>query len=153
MRRSNTTALLQWSNYPGGLPIELSNGMVVQYFERAHFELHPENRGTQFAILLGLLGVELGHAAPPAAPPEAAEDGQWYFMATGHTIAREFRSFWKARGGLALFGFPIGEPVRENGLLVQYFERERMELHPELAGTAYEVQLGHLGVAALQAGR
>ncbi len=35
--------------------------------------------------------------------------------------------------------------------LVQYFERARFELHPELAGTPYEVQLGHLGVAALEA--
>jgi hypothetical protein len=134
-------------------PITLNNGMVVQYFERARFEFHPENRGTQFAILLGLLGVELGHAAPPAAPPDAAVDAQWYFKATGHTIAKPFRSFWKARGGLALFGLPIGEPVNENGLLVQYFERERMELHTDRAATPYEVQLGHLGVAALQAGK
>jgi hypothetical protein len=29
--------------------------------------------------------------------------------------------------------------------MVQYFERNRLELHPELAGTAYEVQLGLLG--------
>jgi len=34
---------------------------------------------------------------------------------------------------------------------VQYFERARLELHPELAGTAYEIQLGQLGVLALQA--
>jgi hypothetical protein len=38
----------------------------------------------------------------------------------------------------------------EDGRLVQYFERARMELHPELAGTPYEVQLGHLGVQVLQ---
>ena len=132
-------------------PITLDNGMVVQYFERARFEFHPENRGTRYAVLLGLLSVELGHAAPPASPPTAAEDAQWYFKETSHTIAQPFRSFWKTRGGLALFGMPIGQPVQENGLLVQYFERERMELHPELAGTRYEVHLGHLGVAALEA--
>jgi hypothetical protein len=132
-------------------PITLDNGLVVQYFERARFEFHPENRGTQYAILLGLLSVELGYAAPPVGPPAAAEDAQWYFRETGHTIGQPFRSFWRARGGLALFGLPIGEPVQENGMLVQYFERERMELHPELVGTRYEVQLGHLGVAALQA--
>jgi hypothetical protein len=132
-------------------PITLDNGLVVQYFERARFEFHPENRGTQFAILLGLLSVELGYATPPVAPPAAAEDAQWYFRETGHTIGQPFRNFWRTRGGLALFGLPIGQPVQENGMLVQYFERERMELHPELAGTRYEVQLGHLGVAALQA--
>ena len=30
-------------------------------------------------------------------------------------------------------------------LRVQYFQRARMEHHPELAGTPYEVQLGLLG--------
>jgi hypothetical protein len=132
-------------------PITLDNGLVVQYFERARFEFHPENRGTQYAILLGLLSVELGYATPPVGPPATDDDAQWYFAETGHTIARPFRNFWRTRGGLALFGLPIGEPVQENGLLVQYFERERMELHPDLVGTRYEVQLGHLGVAALEA--
>ena len=56
----------------------------------------------------------------------------------------------KAKGRF-LFGLPIGEPVTENGLLVQYFERGRLELHPELGGTPYEIQLGHLGALALQA--
>jgi hypothetical protein len=132
-------------------PIILNNGMVVQYFERARFEFHPENRGTQYAILLGLLGVELGYADPPTGPPAAADDVQWYFKETGHMIARPFRNFWEARGGLALFGLPIGVPVHKNRLLVQYFERERLELHPDLVGTRYEIQLGHLGVAALEA--
>jgi hypothetical protein len=36
-------------------------------------------------------------------------------------------------------------------VIVQYFERARLECHPALAGTAYEVQLGHLGVRALEA--
>jgi hypothetical protein len=31
----------------------------VQYFERARFELHPENAGTQYAVLLGLLGLNV----------------------------------------------------------------------------------------------
>ncbi|HEX9438419.1 MAG TPA: hypothetical protein VF909_02010 [Roseiflexaceae bacterium] len=132
-------------------PIARSDGMIVQYFERARFEFHPELRGTRYEVLLGLLAVELGRAAPPTTAPTATADLQWYFPATGHTIARPFRSFWRTRGGLALFGLPIGEPVSENGLLVQYFERERMELHPELAGTPYEVELGHLGVDALLA--
>lgn len=31
-------------------------GLTVQYFERARFEYHPENAGTQYDVLLGLLG-------------------------------------------------------------------------------------------------
>lgn len=31
---------------------------TVQYFERARFEYHPENKGTDYEVLLGLLGSE-----------------------------------------------------------------------------------------------
>ncbi len=134
-------------------PITLSNGVVVQYFERARLEYHPELAGTQYEVLIGLLAVELGYATPAVAAPTDTIDVQWYYTESGHLIGRPFRSYWRDRGGLALFGLPIGEAVTENGLQVQYFERARMELHPELAGTLYEVQLGHLGVAALEAAR
>ena len=33
-------------------------GRTVQYFERARFEYHPEHAGTQYEVLLGLLGNE-----------------------------------------------------------------------------------------------
>jgi hypothetical protein len=132
-------------------PITLSNGVVVQYFERARLEYHPDLAGTQYAVLIGLLAVELGYATPAVAAPTDAADVAWYYRETGHGIGRSFRNYWRSRGGLALFGLPIGEPVTENGLLVQYFERARFELHPDLAGTLYEVQLGHLGVAVLEA--
>lgn len=32
---------------------------LTQYFERARFEYHPENKGTENEVLLGLLGVEV----------------------------------------------------------------------------------------------
>jgi hypothetical protein len=32
---------------------------LTQYYERARFEFHPENAGTQYEVLLGLLGREL----------------------------------------------------------------------------------------------
>ncbi|HEX5688646.1 MAG TPA: hypothetical protein VFX76_01515 [Roseiflexaceae bacterium] len=131
-------------------PIVIGNGVVVQYFERARLEYHPELSGTRYAVLLGLLGSELGYATPAAAAPSDTVELRWHFKETGHTIGKPFRTFWQNRGGLALFGLPISEPTMENGLLVQYFERERMELHPELAGTRYEIQLGHLGVAVLE---
>lgn len=51
-----------------------------------------------------------------------------------------------------LFGPPISEPLYEqNGdgtgrtYLVQYFQNARMEYHPELSGTRYEITLGLLG--------
>src|SRR6266496_627052 len=45
----------------------------VQWFERARFELHPEN-APPYNVLLGLLGNEIrdnGSATPPPAPPAA----------------------------------------------------------------------------------
>jgi hypothetical protein len=60
-----------------GLPLSdlmtetLSDGKQyqVQWFERARFELHPEN-APPYNVLLGLLGNEIrDNAAPPASPP------------------------------------------------------------------------------------
>ena len=51
---------------------------------------------------------------------------------------------------LATFGYPISEEFQERNpdtgqtYTVQYFERARMEYHPEYAGTEYEVLLGRL---------
>ncbi len=39
-------------------PFVDENGRTVQYFERARFEHHPENAGTQWEVLLGRLGAE-----------------------------------------------------------------------------------------------
>ncbi|MDZ7307204.1 MAG: hypothetical protein ONB49_09125, partial [candidate division KSB1 bacterium] len=62
---------------------------------------------------------------------------------TGHTLGYGFREFWKARGGLATFGYPISEEFWEGGYVVQYFERARFELHPKLGPNV--VLLGLLG--------
>ena len=75
-----------------------------------------------------------------------------YFAATGLTMAGEFSNYFDAHGGVPVFGYPITEARAEGGFLVQYFERERLEWHPEFAGTPYEVLLGRLGVE-LTAGR
>ena len=42
-------------------PLQLEDGQTytVQYFERNRFEHHPENKGTEFEVLLGLLGTQL----------------------------------------------------------------------------------------------
>lgn len=47
----------------------------VQWFERARFELHPENPAP-YQVLLGLLGNEVGVPAPPALPPPSFQNCQ-----------------------------------------------------------------------------
>jgi hypothetical protein len=118
----------------------------VQYFERNRFELHPENAGTPYEVLLGTLGREFRTQDPPAAPITGAT----YFRETGHNLSGKFKQYWDTHGGLFVHGYPITEAVMErstNGkeYLVQWFERSRFELHPENAGSPYEVLLGMLG--------
>jgi len=127
---------------------------LTQYFERARFEHHPEFAGTPFEVLLGLLGAERTagrRLEPPFQPvPPPDEPDVDYFPETGHTLRGFFRRYWWQNGGLPAFGFPISEEFVEasqtdgQSYLVQYFERNRFEWHPELAGTRYEVLLGHL---------
>ena len=68
-----------------------------------------------------------------------------YFPQTGHTLSGKFRDFWQQHGGLPMFGFPISEPVNEAGIQVQYFERARLELHPDSGGSSMTVTITPLG--------
>ncbi len=119
---------------------------TVQYFERARFELHPENVGTDYEVLLGLLG-RLYHA--PDAPTKAI-DGQRFFAETGHNLGGAFRGYWEAYGGLFIYGLPLTEEFKERSktdgkeYMVQYFERARFEYHPENTGKS-QVLLGLMG--------
>lgn len=127
--------------------------VMVQYFERNRFEHHPENAGTQYEMLLGTLGREFHQQDPPVQPlPSPA----LFFPQTGHNISGTFKAYWEGHGGLAVNGYPITEQFEERSptdgklYMVQYFERSRMELHPENAGSPYEVLLGQLGVQLAQ---
>ena len=65
-----------------------------------------------------------------------------YFEQTGHNIRHGFLKYFNENGGVAAFGLPITEEFVEKGWTIQYFEKARMEFHPDKAGTRYEVQLG-----------
>ncbi len=166
----------------GGLPIfgypltmarkeTLSDGQtyVVQYFERARFELHNEaltspdynalSHDDQLRRLveltpLGDLATSTRNFAPVPAPTTdqlAADGSLTYFPQTGHTLGGLFHQFWLDNNGLANFGYPISQLIQEvnpsdgHTYYVQYFERQRFEWHQDMAGTPYEVQLGQLG--------
>ncbi len=83
----------------------------------------------------------------PGPPPFAGA----YFTETQHTLVGPFLQFWKQGGGLPVFGFPISEPMVEknadDGKLytVQYFERTRLEYHPEFKDNPLPVLEGLLG--------
>jgi hypothetical protein len=130
---------------------------VSQFFERAVFEYHPEYEGTPNAVLLRLLGNEftLGRSFETADPLTVPPD-RIFMKETEHTLGGAFKKMWEETGGLAVYGYPISEEVTEvsptdgKEYLVQYFERNRFEYHPESAGTPYEVQFGLLGANLLK---
>jgi len=92
---------------------------------------------------------------PPAFEPVAnpnLPDVVW-FAETQHTLRGTFRQFWEQNGGLPVFGFPITEEFSQTTpdgtFTVQYFERNRFELHPENQAP-YNVLLGRLSDVQLK---
>jgi hypothetical protein len=92
------------------------------------------------ALFLPLAPVAAAPARAPAPPPP----GFAYFPETGHNIGLKIKRFYDSHGGLDIFGVPLTEVFAEDGLQVQYFERARFELHPELPSEFY-VSLTLLG--------
>ncbi len=125
---------------------------TVQYFERAEFELHPDNPPPN-DVLLTLLGTfQYQQKYPNGAPGQAANTtpGSMLFSQTGHRVGGVFLSYWNNHGGLAQQGYPISDEFQEKSDLngqtytVQYFQRAVFELHPEIQ-PPYNVLLSQLG--------
>ncbi|MEO8286000.1 MAG: peptide ABC transporter substrate-binding protein [Chloroflexota bacterium] len=168
----------QASLYVNGLPItaqrpeiSLTDGKTyqTQWFERARYEAHPENKAP-YDLLLGRLGGSLAEGRGIVDPythevrsrsdaafvgidkPQDADGiARVWFRETRHSVSGKILEYWNRYGGLAQFGFPLSEQFQEisdtdnKTYMVQYFERNRFELHPE-SQPPYEVQLGLLGV-------
>ncbi len=94
------------------------------------------------ALLLGFALV-IPAFAQQIEPGPACENAE-YFPDTRHNVCDQFLKFFNERGGAEIFGYPLTEWFVEDGRLVQYFQRVRMEHHPENP-LAYQVQLGLLG--------
>ena len=116
--------------YPLTEEYRRSDGRIVQWFERARFELASSD---PIVIELGRVGIEYtkGRDFPKVAPFTTNRERR-YFPETGHSLKGMFRTTWESRGGVRIFGFPISEeltePINGQNTLVQYFERARFEL-------------------------
>jgi phosphate binding protein len=124
----------------------------TQYFERAVFELHSDNK-EPYDVLLSLLGnfeYRRRHGVDGAPGQKASTDNPLKFSQTGKTIGGKFRAYWEKNGGLAQQGYPISEEFQERSNLdgklytVQYFERAVFELHSDNK-EPYDVLLSLLG--------
>lgn len=128
----------------------------VQWFERDRLEIQQD--GTITAGRLGARVLELQgrrwEVQPRAEPFGPEVSGCAYFPETGRALCDPFLSYWRASGGVERFGYPLSDPLVEElegqTYLVQYFERRRIEQHPELAGTPYEFLYGLLGREVLE---
>lgn len=94
--------------------IRRADGKIVQYFERARFELSVRNN--QAFVELGRIGAEVSGIQQPT-----------------NSLRGAFRTFWQRNGGTAIFGQPLtGEygEVQSDGRehVVQWFERAKFEL-------------------------
>lgn len=148
--------------YPISPTYRQPDGRIVQFYERAIFEWHPENPA-QYQVELSRLGADAVDGSPQlqqlaAQPPVscgALVETCTLATQTNHTLRGDFLQYWLGNGGLPVFGYPLTEqfsevsPTDGKTYTVQYFERARFEEHPEYAGTAYEVLLGQLGREAL----
>jgi hypothetical protein len=125
----------------------------VQYFERARLEYQPERAGTPFEVVPGKLGTEVrARGVVELQAPEGLEDERVIFTTrgTGMPTPLKFFQFWESNGGPDIFGYPITPLLADSTyagrpLAVQYFEKARLEYHPEFSGTVYEVQVSKLG--------
>jgi hypothetical protein len=154
-------AILDYWERNGGLPVfgypigdahvETVEGTwtgIVQWFERDRLEDHGGD-----GVLAGRLGarwLELsGRPWETFYPRQSPTRMCQFFEQTGFNLCEPFLSYWRNNGGLARFGYPLTPTFDEvlDGRVyeVQYFERRRMEYHPEHAGTPYLVLLGLLG--------
>jgi hypothetical protein len=67
-----------------------------------------------------------------------------YFQETGYTVQGEFLYFFEIYGGADSLGYPLTGDIRVDGWKVQYFEKGRLEYHPENE-PAYRITVGWLG--------
>jgi hypothetical protein len=128
------------------------HGRLVQYTDRFELELV---HGRVMTAPLGRLLTEGRHFARVA--PFRDSSGRLYFAGTGHSLSERFLRYWQTHNGAVLLGAPISEVDGEqNGdgtgftYQVQWFEKGRLEYHPEQEYARYEVELGLAGKEALQ---
>lgn len=148
-----------WGRYGGldafGAPQSESfvdGGHLVQYTDRAEFEVIG-GRVTLAPLGRLLTAGRLFRRVPPV----VSTVDRLYVPATGQVLAGRYLTYWRGRRGATVLGVPISGVMREaNGdgsnrrYAVQWFENGRLEYHPELAGTRYEMEVGLVGVEALR---
>jgi hypothetical protein len=64
------------------------------------------------------------------AQPQQAPSPCTFYPETGKSVCHGFRDYFNQYGGVRIFGYPISNEFIEDGMTVQYFERNVFEYHP-----------------------
>jgi hypothetical protein len=130
----------------------VANGHLEQYTEHVLLVL---DKGQVQTAPLGRMLTAGRHFPTVRAFKSTA--GKRYFPSTGHSLSGPYLAYWLTHDGAAVLGAPISEVVVEgNGdgsgrrYALQWFERGRLDYHPELARTSQPVEMGPLGTQAMQ---
>ncbi len=111
------------------------------------------NRLTMMTTLMMVMILSLAGLPAPAPATHAQTSDELCFAETGYCISGRIRQYWQLYGGLPVFGFPIsaqGEAqIEDQVLTVQWFERNRLELHPANP-RPFDVLIGRIGVERLE---
>lgn len=123
---SNLNALFLFG-YPITEEFTSKDGKIVQYFQRARFEFRadlPEGQriqltqlGRETYISTGPLNVNNSFACRT-------------YTETGFAVCFAFLEFFDLYGGTAQFGYPISGFEYHENMIVQYFEKARLEWQP-----------------------
>jgi hypothetical protein len=129
---------------------------LVQYYERAVFELHI---GVPSSVLTSLLGdFEYKRRYPRGAIFQTPNEsfGSVYFSQTGKRLGGGFLDYWRKNGGVPQLGYPITNEFTETSRIdgrqytVQYFQRALLEYHPEQRDPNYRILRAQLGTLRYQ---
>jgi hypothetical protein len=103
-----------------------------QYFEKALFIFDPQNIQGNQVRRLPLGKMLYPHDATPSYTPIST--GCRVFPESGlrYPVCFAFLDFFETHGGISQFGYPISNFEQREGMIVQYFQRARLEWHPEL---------------------
>ena len=113
--------------YPITDQFQRTDGLLVQYFQRARFEYHPELPEGQRVVLtdvgsqLYTPSIQLSISNPFACLS---------FTETTFSVCFSFLDFYNKYGGELQFGYPISPFEYHDGIIVQYFQKARMEWRP-----------------------
>ncbi len=114
--------------------------MIASFLQGMYVSVYNKNMMKSVRIFLGLIVL----CGLFMATPVSAEGGTdfRFFNETGHNLQGEFLKYYdNLANPTAVLGYPITEQFEKNGVLLQYFQRGRLEL---VGGTVRPTNLGQL---------